>query len=250
MADARPNPIRRSGPSAGGPGGGNRSSGGGNRGPGGGNRSAGGGNRGPGGGRGGPGSGRGNANAANPAANMGNEGRGGPRQERPVDDFEQKIVDITRVAKVIKGGRRFAFRALIVVGDGKGKIGIGLGRARAVQDAIRKATDSARTSMKQVHLLDHTIPHEVIMKYGGAKVLLKPASPGTGVIAGGGVCAVLVAAGVQNVLTKSLGSGSKMNATYATFDALMQLKNLDEEAKRRGKEVNALRPFPKPVGEA
>ncbi|MCW1966712.1 MAG: 30S ribosomal protein S5 [Anaerolineae bacterium] len=245
MADAKPNQARRSGPSA--PGGGNRGPSSGGQGGGRGGRGGPGAGR---GGRGGPGAGRGGPNSGQPF-NAGGDSRGGPRQDRPVvDEFEQKIVDITRVAKVIKGGRRFAFRALIVVGDGKGKIGIGMGRARAVQDAIRKATDSARASMKQVNLLDHTIPHEVIMKYGGAKVLLKPASPGTGVIAGGGVRAVLVAAGVKNVLTKSLGSGSKMNATYATFDALMQLKNLDDEAKRRGKDVNALRPFPKPVGEA
>jgi small subunit ribosomal protein S5 len=166
------------------------------------------------------------------------------------DDIEQRIVDVTRVAKVIKGGRRFAFRALIVVGDGKGKIGIGMGKARAVQDAIRKATDRARNNMKNVNLLDHTIPHEVVTKHAGAVVLLKPASPGTGVIAGGGVRAVLEAAGVKNVLTKSLGSGSKMNATFATFNALMQLKNLEAEAKSRGKEVDSIRPFAKPVGEA
>jgi small subunit ribosomal protein S5 len=158
-------------------------------------------------------------------------------------------VDLTRVAKVIKGGRRFAFRALVCVGNGNGKVGLGMGKARAVQDAIRKATDKARDNMKTINLTDGTIPHEVLVKHGGAAVLLKPASPGTGVIAGGGVRAVLESAGVKNVLTKSLGSGSKMNNTYATLKALTELKNLDQEARTRGKSMTDLRPFKKNASE-
>jgi small subunit ribosomal protein S5 len=171
-----------------------------------------------------------------------------PRQgNRPRDDkqeeLDQRIVDVTRVAKVIKGGRRFAFRALIVVGNNNGKIGIGIGKARGVQDAIRKATDRARNNMKDVNIVAGTIPHEILSKHGGAKVLLKPASPGTGIKAGGGVRAVLEAAGVHDILTKSLGSSSKMNATYATFKGLMDLKNIEEEAKRRDKPVADVQPF-------
>ena len=129
---------------------------------------------------------------------------------------------------------------MIVVGDRKGSIGLGTGKARAVQDAIRKGTERAKANMQKVNLLNGTIPHEVLVKNGAAKVLLKPASPGTGVIAGGGVRAVLEAAGVKNVLTKSLGAKSKMNNTRATFEALMSLKNLDEESRRRGKPVSSL----------
>ena len=173
--------------------------------------------------------------------------RGGPGGQRPQDgdgpELDTRIVDITRVAKVIKGGRRFAFRALIVVGDNHGKIGVGMGKARAVQDAIRKGTDRARSNMKNVEVLGSTIPHEILQKHGSAQVLLKPASPGTGVIAGGGVRAVLEAAGVKDVLTKSLGSKSKLNATYATFKGLMSLKNVNEEAVRRGKTVAEIQPF-------
>ncbi len=165
-----------------------------------------------------------------------------PREEKQ-EELDQRVVDVTRVAKVIKGGRRFAFRALIVVGNNNGKVGIGIGKARGVQDAIRKATDRARNNMKEVNLVAGTIPHEVITKHGGAQVLLKPASPGTGIKAGGGVRAVLEAVGVRDVLTKSLGSSSKMNATYATFKGLMELKNIDEEAKRRGKPVSEIQPF-------
>jgi small subunit ribosomal protein S5 len=165
-----------------------------------------------------------------------------PRQDDG-PELDTRIVDITRVAKVIKGGRRFAFRALIVVGDNQGKVGIGMGKARAVQDAIRKGTDRARTNMKKIEVLGLTIPHEIVQKHGSAQVLLKPASPGTGVIAGGGVRAVLEAAGVKDVLTKSLGSKSKLNATYATFKGLMSLKNVNEEAVRRGKTAAEVQPF-------
>lgn len=134
-----------------------------------------------GGGRGGPGGNRGPG---------GRDQRRDPRQQDKQDDLDQRVVDVARVAKVIKGGRRFAFRALIVVGDGHGKIGLGTGKARVVQDAIRKATERARKNMHSVNLLDNTIPHEVTYKHAGSIVLLRPASPGTGVIAGGGVRAV------------------------------------------------------------
>lgn len=172
-----------------------------------------------------------------------NRRSGPPRQESDGPELDTRIVDVTRVAKVIKGGRRFAFRALIVVGDNHGKVGIGQGKARSVQDAIRKATDRARGSMKSVEVLGSTIPHEIVYKHGSAKVMLKPASPGTGVIAGGGVRAVLEAAGVKDVLTKSLGSKSKLNATYATFEGLQHLKNVNQEAVRRGKSVDDVQPF-------
>jgi small subunit ribosomal protein S5 len=168
---------------------------------------------------------------------------GAPGQQDNAPELDTRIVDVTRVAKVIKGGRRFAFRALIVVGDNRGRVGIGMGKARAVQDAIRKGTERARNNLKKVEILEGTIPHEVIYKHGSAKVLLKPASPGTGVIAGGGVRAVLEAAGVKDVLTKSLGSQSKMNATYATFQGLQQLKNVNDEAVRRSKTATDVQPF-------
>jgi small subunit ribosomal protein S5 len=171
------------------------------------------------------------------------DGRGPRRQEQEAPEFDTRIVDVARVAKVIKGGRRFAFRALIVVGDNHGKVGIGMGKARSVQDAIRKGTDRARNNMKKVEVLGSTIPHEIIMKFGSAQVMLKPASPGTGVIAGGGVRAVLEAAGVKDVLTKSLGSKSKLNATWATYMGLQALKNVNQEAVRRGKPVEDVQPF-------
>lgn len=168
---------------------------------------------------------------------------GSTRAESEGAELDIKIVDVTRVAKVIQGGRRFAFRALIVVGDNNGCVGVGLGKARAVQDAIRKATDRAKKNMQKVEILGTTIPHEVIQKYGSAKVMLKPASPGTGVIAGGGVRAVLEAAGVKDVLTKSLGSASKLNSTFATFEGLLSLKSVREEAMRRGKSIEEVQPF-------
>lgn len=169
------------------------------------------------------------------------EGRRGGAPE--VVELDTRIVDVARVAKVIQGGRRFAFRALIVVGDNRGHVGLGMGKARTVQDAIRKATERARAGMRKVEVLGTTIPHQVIYKFGSAKVMLKPASPGTGVIAGGGVRAVLEAAGIRDVLTKSLGSQNNMNNTYATFYGLMQLKNIEQEAAARGKRVEDVQPF-------
>ena len=164
-----------------------------------------------------------------------------------VSDFEQeydeRVIEIARVAKVVKGGRRFSFRVTVVVGDNRGKVGVGVGKANAVPDAMRKASDRARRNMQSVSLFGSTIPHDVIGKVSGARVLLKPASPGTGVIAGGGVRAVLEAAGVSDILTKSLGSNNVLNVVLATMDALEQLKSPQEVAARRGKPVQDVLPF-------
>jgi small subunit ribosomal protein S5 len=157
--------------------------------------------------------------------------------------FDERVIEIARVAKVVKGGRRFQFRVTIVTGDNKGKIGIGIGKANAVPDAMRKATERAHKDMRVVKILGTTIPHEVTAQVGGAIVLLKPASAGTGVIAAGGVRAVLEAAGVRDILTKSLGSSNLLNVVKATFNALDHLKSPEEEAVRRGKPVKDLIPF-------
>ena len=159
------------------------------------------------------------------------------------DEFDERVIDIARVAKVVKGGRRFSFRVTVVVGDNKGKVGLGMGKARGVPEAIRKASDRARRAMGRVPLVGTTIPHEVISKHGGARVMLKPASPGTGVIAGGAVRAVLEAAGVRDILTKSLGSANVLNVASATLDALQALKRVEDEAAQRGKPAESLRPF-------
>ncbi len=166
-----------------------------------------------------------------------------PRDEERGEELDERVVDISRVAKVIKGGRRFAFRTVVVVGDNHGRVGVGVGKSRVVPDAIRKATDRARANLKKVNLAGATIPHEVIARHAGALVLLKPASPGTGVIAGGGVRAVLEAAGVHDILTKSLGSANVLNVVYATLSALQELKSTELEARRRGKESKDLMPF-------
>ena len=159
------------------------------------------------------------------------------------DEFDERIIDITRVAKVVKGGRRFAFRVTVVVGDNKGQVSVATGKARSVPDAIRKAIDAARKSMEPVSIYGTTIPHEVIGRHGAAKVLLKPASPGTGVIAGGGVRAVVEAAGYKDILSKSLGSQSVLNVMMATMDALRQLNHVQNVASDRGKEVAEVAPF-------
>ena len=158
------------------------------------------------------------------------------------EGFEERVVDIIRVAKVVKGGRRFAFRAVVVVGDGNGSVGIGVGKAREVPDAIRKATERARSSMKEVALAGTTIPHELVTEFGAAKVMMRPASPGTGVIAGGGVRAVVEAAGIKDILTKSQGTSNILNVVKATFNGLLKLKDMEELARRRGKQSSDLNP--------
>ncbi len=161
------------------------------------------------------------------------------RRERDEEreEFDERVVDIRRVAKVIKGGRRFAFRTVVVVGDGKGRIGVGVGKARAVPDSIRKAAERARRNLEQIALTGVTIPYRVNGRHAGARVLLKPAAPGAGIIAGGGVRAVLEVAGVRNILTKSQGSANLLNVTMATIDALRQLRSPEELADMRGKPV-------------
>lgn len=166
-----------------------------------------------------------------------------PRRDEDREELDERVVDITRVAKVIKGGRRFAFRTVVVVGDNRGSVGIGVGKSRGVPDSIRKGAEHARKDMDRVPLSGTTIPHAVTARYGGAVVMLKPASPGTGVIAGGGVRAVLEAAGIRDILTKSQGSANLLNVTMATLEALRSLRSPQEMAAIRGKDVRDLLPF-------
>lgn len=165
------------------------------------------------------------------------------RKNEEVEELDERVVDIARVAKVIKGGRRFAFRTTIVVGDNKGRIGIGIGKARAVPDSIRKASERARRNMVTVAVFNQTIPYEITARYGGAKVFLKPASPGTGILAGGGVRAVLEVAGVHNILSKSQGSSNTLNVAMATLEALKQLRSPEMIAEMRGKQLEDVLPF-------
>jgi small subunit ribosomal protein S5 len=158
-------------------------------------------------------------------------------------EIDERVIEISRVAKVVKGGRRFSFRVTMVAGDRGGSVGVGIGKANSVPDAMRKASEKARKDMHRVALFKTTIPHEVIGTKGGARVLLKPASPGTGVIAGGGVRAVLEAAGVSDILTKSLGRNNVLNVVYATMEALNQLRSPQDIAALRGKSAKELLPF-------
>jgi small subunit ribosomal protein S5 len=185
------------------------------------------------------------APSANPQPQRGRGGPGGPggprgprrndRSQRDESGFKETVVTINRVAKVVKGGKRFSFSALVVIGDGNGTVGCGLGKAREVQSSIQKANAQARKELIKFPLVEGSIPHEIVAKYRSGKVWMKPAAPGTGVIAGGGVRAVLEAGGVKNVLTKSLGSANPFNVVGATMECLQGLRTAADIAKLRGK---------------
>lgn len=156
-----------------------------------------------------------------------------PEELEPKLELSEKLINVNRVAKVVKGGKNLSFSALVAVGDGNGQVGIGMGKAKEVSQAIQKAGAVARKSLTTVPLAGTTIPHEITVKFGAAKILLKPASPGTGVIAGGSIRAVLEAAGVKDILTKSLGSSNPINVVKATMIALSRLREPEKELARR-----------------
>ncbi|CBW28031.1 30S ribosomal protein S5 [Halobacteriovorax marinus SJ] len=181
------------------------------------------------------------AKAENKKAPKKKQGTRKPKAAAPVSEFEERVVAVNRVAKVVKGGRRFSFAALMIVGDKKGRVGYGLGKAKEVPEAIRKATQAAQKSMINVPLDSGTIPHEVTGEFDAGKILFKPAANGTGVKAAGACRSIMELAGVTDVLTKSLRGNNPHNIVKATFDALKNLRSVDQVAKIRGKEAQGLR---------
>jgi small subunit ribosomal protein S5 len=166
--------------------------------------------------------------------------RDGVRRENEEKEFAEKLIKLNRVAKVVKGGRRFSFSALVVAGDGKGRVGYGFGKANDVSEAIRKAVDRAKRSLRTVPIKNNTLPHEVVGQFKSANVLLKPAAPGTGIIAGGAVRAVMEAAGVHDVLSKSLGARNSINIIKAVFDGFDSVMSAKEIAVNRGRSVKEI----------